>query len=74
MSRSRRKTPIGGNTTARSDRSGKRQAHRSVRAHVRHWLMRGDDVPDDREVKANNPWGWPKDGKTWHGADLEMRK
>jgi hypothetical protein len=58
MSRSRRKTPITGITTARSDKQDKRLDHRAERAAVRDALAHAQDPP-------RHPRGqyFEKDGK-----------
>jgi hypothetical protein len=60
MSRSYRKNPAGGITTARTDKPFKRFANRSLRRRVR----MGDF--DLRLRDISDPWVWPKDGKTWY--------
>jgi hypothetical protein len=62
MSRSRRKTPITGMTTAASDTRGKVLAHRRQRRRVRTALASGRiDVATRR--KAGDIWSFAKDGK-----------
>lgn len=74
MSRSRRKTPIFGITTAESDKNFKRREHRRERTAVRDSLATGADIPDSRAF--GNPWASEKDGKRyWRAAMSEdMRK
>jgi len=63
MSRSRRKTPICGITTAQSEKQDKRIANRRLRCRVRS-ALRGDPdalLPLLREV--SDPWLMDKDGK-----------
>ncbi len=78
MSRSRKKTPIGGITTARSERQDKRLANRKVRRHVRVALVAHSDrdvLPDLRQI--SNVWTMAKDGKRYfdqHRYPKEMRK
>lgn len=72
MSRSRRKTPITGITTAQSEKSDKRTANRKLRRVTKEILRRGsleDDqiLPEIREV--SNVWSFAKDGKRWHDPD-----
>jgi hypothetical protein len=67
MSRSRRKTPISGNTTAKSDGAWKAKAARVLRHRVKQRLNTTLD-PDPFAGKrwdAVNPWDAPKDGKHW---------
>ena len=66
MSRSRKRTPICGITTARSDRAWKRRGHRSYRQCERQALHAGRDVPDRR--LCMNVWASDKDGKQWVAA------
>lgn len=64
MSRSRRRTPIAGHTTARSDKWFKSSEHRRERAAVRSALSDDADVlPHPNEF--GSPWASPKDGKRW---------
>lgn len=72
MSRSRRKTPITGITTASSEKEDKRIANRKLRRVTKEILRRGsleDDLnlPDIREI--SDVWGMAKDGKRWHDPD-----
>lgn len=70
MSRSRRKTPIFGITTAPSESEDKRLWHKRLRAKSRDQLKAGPDDPipvDHREV--SDPWGMAKDGRRyWKNA------
>lgn len=75
MSRSRRKTPIFGMTTAETEKQDKRIANRRLRAHERVALAIGADiVPTIRDVSS--VWAFDKDGKRyWRQASSEdMRK
>jgi len=78
MSRSRRKTPIGGITTARSEKHDKRLASRKVRRHVHVALATDSDrdvLPHLREI--SNVWTMAKDGKRYFDPrryPQEMRK
>lgn len=76
MSRSRRKTPIIGWTTAPSEKEDKRLANRRLRRIVRNILRTQEDpdvLPDLREV--SDPWDMNKDGKQWIDPDSKwMRK
>ena len=63
MSRSRRRTPVCGITTADSEKQDKRIANRKLRRKVR-VAIRADaevELPARREV--SNPWCMDKDGK-----------
>lgn len=63
MSRSYRKHPIGGITTATSEKWDKRQANRTFRRAVQQAIHHGDEnMPKLREV--SDVWGMGKDGKT----------
>ncbi len=69
MSRSRKKTPITGMTTAESDKEWKQAASRKVRRTVRQRLLEaedGDGVPAKR-YELINPASSDKDGKQWLG-------
>jgi hypothetical protein len=67
MSRSRKKTPIHGITTARSEKQDKRHANRALRARARSSMAHGDEVaPALREV--SDVWCMDKDGKVWSGS------
>jgi hypothetical protein len=69
MSRSRKKTPIGGITTVESDGDWKAMAARRLRHRVKQHLNAtgdGDRFPGKR-WDVVEPWGAPKDGKKWFG-------
>ncbi len=71
MSRSRRKTPIFGHTTARSDKPFKRDEHRRERRKVRSLLKDGkEEMPHRR--KYGDEWNSPKDGKAWLKFNLHL--
>ncbi|MEM8600972.1 MAG: hypothetical protein AAGF99_13725 [Bacteroidota bacterium] len=78
MSRSRKKTPISGTTTATSEKHDKRLANRRLRRRVRQRLAAGHDgtaLPLLREV--SNVWTMDKDGKLYFDPDTHpklMRK
>lgn len=65
MSRSRRKTPVGGNTIADSDKPSKIIGHRQARAAARVALAADTDPPHPKAF--GNPWKGEKDGKHWFG-------
>jgi len=77
MSRSRRKTPIIGVTTAPSDKPFKVDEHRAERHVVRATIKHSRDG-DDRALYAKvygDPWKAPKDGKQIVDLDSKsMRK
>ncbi len=68
MSRSRKKHPAGGWTTAISDKQDKRLSARAWRRLVRVALSMGQEPPHEKEIR--NPWNWDKDGRQWFGAAL----
>jgi len=76
MSRSYRKTPVFGNTSAESDKPGRTKDHRRYRHYykdmIRHENYDDIEPPNFKE----EPWGWPKDGRHyWHDAtEKDMRK
>jgi hypothetical protein len=79
MSRSRKKTPITGMTTAESDKAWKQSASRKVRRTVRQRLLEAEDG-DAVAVAAMryeliNPASSAKDGKQWLGRQfLELMR
>jgi len=66
MSRSYRKTPICGMTTAASDKAFKKTEHKRARRAANARDLELDDAPMGKEF--GNPWGAPKDGKQWIDA------
>jgi hypothetical protein len=69
MSRSRRKTPIFGHTTAASDHLWKKVVARKLRRRVKQHLkatLDGDRFAGKRWDLVN-PWTSDKDGKSWFG-------
>ena len=78
MARSKRKTPVFGNTTAVSEKENKRIANRAERR-INKALLAGSD--DDSSLKSkrevSNVWGFDKDGKQRFDPEKfpkEMRK
>ena len=74
MARSRRKTPVVGIASARSEKADKVAAHRKERRKVRVALERSpqaDLLPHTREV--SNPWTMAKDGKHYVGKRLSPK-
>ena len=64
MSRSHRHNPVGGLTTARSEKEDKRIANRTLRAHVRtRFAMHGDERPLPTLRDVSDRWSMAKDGK-----------
>jgi hypothetical protein len=75
MSRSKRKTPKGGNTTARSEKDEKRIINRSLRRQTRVLLKQLDDdtlFPIQNDVM--DKWSMAKDGKTWFKGWKDYKK
>jgi len=74
MARSRRKNPIGGITTCKSEKEDKRQWHRVLRRTAKQELQAGSEdpvLPKD----VSDPWKMGKDGKTIHwGWEKIFRK
>jgi hypothetical protein len=68
MSRSYRKTPIFGHTTARSEAGDKRLWHKRWRARQRDQLTavgpESEVLPIDRHA-VSSAWDMAKDGKSW---------
>ena len=64
MSRSRKKTPITGITTAESEKKDKRLANRSERR-INKWLLKyyQDEAKLRAKREVSNVWGMDKDGK-----------
>lgn len=65
MSRSYRKTPKCGVTTARSEKRDKAMSHRKTRARTRQAMLAPEDeaTPPLHHREATNPWSMGKDGK-----------
>ena len=62
MSRSHRKTPIRGVTSAEPEKSDKTAAHRKIRRTVRIAVeQEAPVVPHEKQL--SNPWSMAKDGK-----------
>jgi len=73
MSRSRRKTPIAGVTTASSDKQFKKAEHSRERVTARIAVVRGDDPPHRKSF--GDPWKGDKDGKLyWPDRPKLLRK
>lgn len=62
MSRSRKKTPVTGNTCAVSDKWWKRLANRIFRRREKQAIHHGDEPPVDLD-EVSDSWCMPKDGK-----------
>ena len=66
MSRSRRRSPFFGHSTAESDKEWKQQNARKMRRAVHQLLDQsadGDALPVSRYAKGHAGWHAPKDGK-----------
>ena len=72
MSRSRKKNPITGMTTAKSDKKFKQREHRRERTAVRDALAKGKDAPSPKEF--GDPAGSEKDGKQYLPDDARYRR
>ncbi|RPI73311.1 MAG: hypothetical protein EHM38_00615 [Geobacteraceae bacterium] len=74
MTRSRKKTPITGITTAESEKAEKLAAHKRERRRVRQTIQsdpNAEILPHTREWSS--PWLMAKDGKIYHGARVEPK-
>lgn len=77
MSRSYRKTPICGHTTADSEKQDKRIANRSFRRTVRQQLGSRDPDAVITDIRAvSSVWSFDKDGKQFlhDPSEKDMRK
>jgi hypothetical protein len=78
MSRSKKRTPIGGITTARSEKQDKRFYNRRYRRVCKQVLQVSPEsklLPHLREY--SDPWAMDKDGKVWFDPEKypkDMRK
>jgi hypothetical protein len=75
MSRSRKQTPIGGITTAKSEKEDKRFANRKARRVVREVLCAAPEaevLPHLREV--SDTWTMSKDAKVYYGHSPNAAK
>ncbi|MGG6230487.1 hypothetical protein [Tenacibaculum sp. SDUM215027] len=75
MSRSKKKTKIHGNTTAKSEKENKQDANRKLRRIVKQKVNSGKtELPELREV--SNVWSFDKDGKRYNSemTEKELRK
>ncbi len=74
MSRSRRKNPIMGITTAESESAGKAQWHRRHRCEERARLKSEAEGYVARSHREHsNPWSMEKDGKMYWGGAIGAR-
>ena len=65
MSRSFRKHPFIGNTTAESEKQDKRIAAGKIRVLSRARLAKADDTPVDYRESGHGSWEFSKDGKKY---------
>ena len=75
MSRSYRKTPIFGTTTADSEKKDKRLANRKYRRSVRQLVdedLNDENIPDIREM--SDVWSFDKDGKRFYNNEPELMR
>lgn len=72
MSRSRRKTPITGVSTARSEAQDKALWHRAMRRVEKSRLAHQPDCLPRSEHQFRDPWSMAKDGKTYWAKPAEF--
>lgn len=70
MSRSRKKTPITGNTKARSEKQDKQLWHRRFRHKERLRLLRDPEGLSVDKNEVSSTWNMAKDGKHWFNTNL----
>ena len=71
MSRSRKKNPVKGITSAESEKEDKRNANRKFRRKIKQEVQKGEEqLPELREL--SNVWAFDKDGKRYD-KDLSKR-
>lgn len=63
MTRSRRKTPVRGVTTAESEKDDKVASHRAYRRTLKPLIHAALETPLPTERQITNPWSMDKDGK-----------
>lgn len=71
MSRSRKKVPIGGVTTARTEKPDKKTWHRRFRRWMKEQL---EPIFSQDRRRVSNPWDMSKDGKYWRRDPKGYRK
>lgn len=64
MSRSRKKTPILGMTTAGSEKSDKQEANRKFRRRIKQEVADSQDVLSEKR-EVSDVWDFAKDGKQY---------
>lgn len=73
MTRSYRKTPIHGITTARSEADDKRRWHKRWRARMRSQSETNEAPLTLHHRAISDPWLMAKDGKRWFGPDRQAK-
>jgi hypothetical protein len=73
MSRSHRKTPICGITTAKSEAFDKQTWHRAYRHAEKIRATHDPDGEPRHPLEFSNAWVRQKDGKQWLSPDCESR-
>lgn len=63
MSRSLRKTPVRGITSAESEKKDKTTSHRTHRRTLKQKITENLETPLPTEQQLTNPWSMSKDGK-----------
>ena len=76
MSRSRKKHPITGMTTAETEKEFKQQEHQRERANIRTALANfdADAEPLPHPKEFGDPWNGPKDGKRIRKEDTRKAR
>lgn len=74
MSRSRKKTPIYGNTNAPSEAVDKRIWHKRMRARERDRLITDPEGEPTAENEVCTPWDMAKDGKCYWPEEPKLRR
>lgn len=69
MARSRKKNPISGVTTARSEKLWKRFVNRKLRQKARILLAKEAEILPENVKEVSNVWDGPKDGRVYWGKD-----
>ena len=64
MTKSRRKTPVRGITSAESEKEDKAASHRAYRRTLKQMIDPSLETPLPTEQQITNPWSMAKDGKT----------
>jgi len=67
LSRSKRKTPITGISTAESEKKDKRKANRIFRRMAKQAINQEAEIIPVKMEEASEVYKFNKDGKQWHG-------